>query len=68
LMEHAAGSRAVNCSGMDTKPDDPACVLIHDDQDPVCPQVSDSQRNKSKLQRLSFMCPKKVSQDRTPGV
>jgi hypothetical protein len=51
-------------SGMDAEPDDPAGVLIHDDQDPVGPQGGRYPHlNRSILQRLSFMWPRKVSQD-----
>jgi hypothetical protein len=38
IVEHAAGSGAIHVSGMDSKANDPARVLIHYDHDPVCPQ------------------------------
>jgi hypothetical protein len=38
LIEHSAECPAVDHSGLDTEPNDPSCVLIHDDQDPVGPQ------------------------------
>ena len=38
VVEHPAKSDTINGSGMDAEPDDPAGVLIHDDQDPVGPQ------------------------------
>jgi hypothetical protein len=37
-MEHPAKCYTIHCSGMHSKPDDPACGLIHDDEDPVSPQ------------------------------
>ena len=37
-VEHPAKSDTIDGSGMDAEPDDPAGVLIHDDQDPVDPQ------------------------------
>ena len=37
-VEHPAKSDTIDASGMDTEPNDPARVLIHDDQDPVSPQ------------------------------
>jgi hypothetical protein len=37
-MEHPAESNTVDRSGMRPKADDPACVLIHDDEDPVSPK------------------------------
>ena len=37
-MEHPAESCTVDGSGMHPKPDDPARVLIHDDEDPVSSQ------------------------------
>ena len=38
LIEHPAESDTIDHSGMDAEPNDPARVLIHDDQDPVGPQ------------------------------
>ena len=38
LIEHPAERDTIDHSGMDAEPDDPAGVLIHDDQDPVGPQ------------------------------
>ena len=38
LIEHPAERYTINHSIMDAEPDDPAGVLIHDDQDPVSPQ------------------------------
>src|SRR5437016_9190296 len=49
---------------MNAEPNDPARVLIHDHQDPM--GVADSHRNRSMLQRLSFMWPRKVSQEGPP--
>ena len=37
-VEHPAKSDTIDGSGMDAEPDDPAGVLIHDDQDPVGPR------------------------------
>ena len=37
-VEHPAKCDTIDGSGMDAEPDDPAGVLIHDDQDPVGPQ------------------------------
>jgi hypothetical protein len=37
-VEHPAKYDTIDGSGMDAAPDDPAGVLIHDDQDPVGPQ------------------------------
>jgi hypothetical protein len=48
---------------MDAEPNDPAGILIHEDQDQWVRNVADSHRNRSRLQRLSFMWPMKVSQD-----
>ena len=36
-VEHATECDAINRTGMDAEADDPARVLIHDDQDPVGP-------------------------------
>ncbi len=38
VIEHPAERDTIDHSGMDAKPNDPARVLIHDDQDPVRPQ------------------------------
>jgi len=38
LLEHSAECHAVDHPGLHAKPNDPAGVLIHDDQDPVGPQ------------------------------
>jgi len=38
LIEHPAECDTVDYSDMDAEPNDPARVLIHDDQDPVSPQ------------------------------
>ena len=40
LIEHPAERDTIDHSGMDAEPNDPARVLIHDDQDPVSPQGS----------------------------
>ena len=37
LIEHSAERDTIENSGMNAEPDDPASVLIHDDQDPVGP-------------------------------
>ena len=37
-VEHPAKCDAIDSSGVDAEPNDPAGVLIHDDQDPVGPQ------------------------------
>src|SRR5450759_1416924 len=37
-VEHAAKCDTIDGSGMDAEPNDPAGLLIHDDQDPVGPQ------------------------------
>ena len=37
-VEHAAKCDAIDSSGVDAEPNDPAGVLIHDDQDPAGPQ------------------------------
>jgi len=37
-VEHPAKCDTIDGSGMDAEPNDPAGVLIHDDQDPVGPQ------------------------------
>jgi len=37
LIEHSAECDTVDHSSLDTKTNDPARVLIHDDQDPVGP-------------------------------
>ena len=65
-VEHPAKCDSIDGSGVDAEPNDPASVLIHDDQDPVVRNVADSHRNKSRLQRLSFRCPMKVNQDGPP--
>jgi hypothetical protein len=39
-VEHPAECEPVNGSGMDAEPNDPAGILIHDDQDPMGPQGS----------------------------
>ena len=38
LMEHPAERCTIDHSGMDAEADDSAGILIHDNQDPVCPQ------------------------------
>ena len=38
MIEHTAECDTVDHSRLHAKPNDPACVLIHDDQDPVSPQ------------------------------
>ena len=38
LIEHSAERYTIDHSGMDAESNDPARVLIHDDQDPVGPQ------------------------------
>ena len=38
VVEHSAKGNAVDDAGMQAKPNDPASVLIHDDQYPVSPQ------------------------------
>ena len=38
LVEHAAERWTVDCNGLHSKADDPACKLIQDDQNPVTPQ------------------------------
>ena len=38
LIEYPAECDTVDYSDMDAEPNDPARVLIHDDQDPVSPQ------------------------------
>jgi hypothetical protein len=62
-VEHAAEYDLIEHSGLDVESNDPAHVLIHDDQNPVGPDVADSHLNRSILQRLSFRGPIKVSQD-----
>ena len=37
-VEHATECDTIDGPGMDAEPNDPARVLIHDDQDPVSPQ------------------------------
>jgi hypothetical protein len=37
-VEHPTKCDAIDGSGMDAEPNDPARVLIHDNQDPVGPQ------------------------------
>src|SRR5208283_870552 len=64
-VEHPTECDTIDRSRMDAEPNDAAGVLIHDDQDPVGPQ-RDSHRNRSILQRLSFMWPRKVSQEGPP--
>ena len=38
MIEHAAECHTVDRSGMHAKTDNPARILIHDNQDPVSPQ------------------------------
>ena len=40
VVEHSAKGDTVDRTGLQAKPDDPASVLIHDDQYPVSPQHS----------------------------
>src|SRR5689334_817891 len=55
LLEHPAERQAIDDSALDTESDDSACVLVHDNPNTqyVC-KVIDSQRNKSRLHKLSF--------------
>jgi hypothetical protein len=66
--EHATKCAPIDRAGMDAETNDPSRVLIHNHQEPVGPQVTDSQRTSSILQRLSFMGPWKVSQEGPPGL
>lgn len=68
VVEHSAEGDTVDRAVMQFKPNDLARVLIHDDQYPLVRNPADSQRKRSKLQRLSFRCPRKVSQEGPPGV
>src|ERR1700687_3596042 len=65
-VEHPTKCDTIDRAGMDAEPNDAARKLIHDHQDPVGPQVADSYLNRSILQRLSFMWPRKVSQEGPP--
>ena len=38
MVEHPAKGATVDCAAMPAKPNDPARILIHDDQYPVSPQ------------------------------
>ena len=38
LLEHPADRQAINDSALDPESDDSACVLVHDDQHPICLQ------------------------------
>src|SRR5262249_4644285 len=62
LLEHSTECQAIDNSPLDPESDDSSCVLVHDDQHPI-----DSQRNKSRLQRLSFIWPMKVSHEGPPS-
>ena len=61
LVEHPTQCTAVNGSGMDASPRSAECI------GPSPPEwvrsISDSQRNRSMLQRLSFACPRNVSHE-----
>ena len=65
-VEHPTECDAIDRARMDAEPNDPARVLIHDVQNPVVRNVADSHRNRSILQRLSFMWPRNVSQEGPP--
>jgi len=62
-VKHSAKCRAIDDAGMDAEADDATGEWIHEDEDPMGARVADSHLNRSILQRLSFMCPRKVSQD-----
>jgi len=38
LLEHATECQAIDNSALDPESDDSACVLVHDDQHPICLQ------------------------------
>ncbi len=65
-VEHPAECYTIDGARMNAEPNDPARVLIHDHQDQWVRSVADSHRNRSMLQRLSFMWPRKVSQEGPP--
>src|SRR3984957_5575177 len=62
-VEHSTERDPIDRTGLDAEANDTARVLIDNDKDPVGAQGADSQRNRSTLQRLSFMWPRNVSQD-----
>src|SRR6266576_467339 len=65
-IEHPTECDTIDLSRMDAKTNDPARELIHDHQDPWDRNAADSHLNRSILQRLSFMWPRKVSQEGPP--
>src|SRR5215469_1310660 len=68
-VEHPTKGDTIDRAGMDAEANDPARVLIHDHQNPGTQWVrntADSHLNKSMLQRLSLMWPRKVSQEGPP--
>ena len=67
VVEHPAKGGAVHWTRMNAKPNDPTAKLIHDDQHPVRPQGRGLAAGRSRLQRLSFIWPIKVSQDGPSG-
>jgi hypothetical protein len=65
-VEHPAKCDTIDGTGMDAEPNDRAGIWIHDDQDPGVRNGADSHGNRSRLQRLSFRWPMKLSQDGPP--
>ena len=67
-VKHATECAPIDRAGMDAETNDPSRVLIHNHQDPVGPQGYRLTADRSILQRLSFMWPRKVSQEGPPGL
>ena len=65
-VEHPTEGDTIDGSRMNAETNDPARILIHDDQAQWVRSIADSHRNRSILQRLSFMWPRNVSQEGPP--
>src|SRR5262249_14472600 len=68
LLEHSTECQAIDNPALDPESDDSPCVLVHYDQHQYVCNAIDSQRNKSRLQRLSFIWPMNVSHEGPPSV
>lgn len=63
LVEIRTKRHTVYRAGVHARTDDPPRELIPNDENPVCLQMMDSQRNSSTLQRLCFACPMNAPHD-----
>ena len=65
-VEHPIECDPVARARLDAEPNDPARVLIHDDQNPVGPQRGRLAAEQIRAPEAVFMWPRKVSQEGPP--